>query len=99
MTTKVLNLFGLAMRAGKVKTGEDIVLMTIRNNQAKLVVLASDAGINTTKRITDKSAFYNVPLIHEFSSEAISNAIGKTNRKVIVITDPAFCKMIIEAME
>ena len=42
-TKKVLNLLGLAKRAGKVITGEELVVKAIQNGKASLVFVAHDA--------------------------------------------------------
>lgn len=47
--SKTLSRLGLAMRAGKVVTGDEIVLKAIRSSEAKLVMLAADASANTQK--------------------------------------------------
>ena len=52
--TKILNLLGLAMRAGKLVTGEELTLKDIRANKAKFVFVAQDASENTRKKIKDK---------------------------------------------
>ena len=54
--TKILNLLGLAMRAGKLVTGEELTLKDIRANKAKFVFVAQDASENTRKKIKDKSS-------------------------------------------
>ncbi|MGZ7246578.1 ribosomal L7Ae/L30e/S12e/Gadd45 family protein, partial [Streptococcus pyogenes] len=41
---KVLNLLGLAQRAGRLISGEELVVDAIRKGQAKLVFLAEDAA-------------------------------------------------------
>ena len=92
----VLKLLGLATRAKKVIAGEEFCLEAIRKNQVKYLFLASDAGLNTTKRITDKANFYNVPLDSGFTTEELSGAIGKNNRKVIGVIDVGFAKKIKE---
>ena len=38
------NLIGLAKRAGKVISGEELVIKAIQNGKARLVILASDAA-------------------------------------------------------
>lgn len=43
---KIFNLLGLAMRAGKIKSGESVILNELKKNQIKLVILASDASSN-----------------------------------------------------
>lgn len=49
MMNRALSQLGLAMRAGKVVTGDEIVLKAIRSSEAKLVILAGDASDNTKK--------------------------------------------------
>mgnify|MGYP002757032804 FL=1 len=43
---KIFNLLGLAMRAGKIKSGESVILNELKKKQIKLVILASDASSN-----------------------------------------------------
>lgn len=93
---KILNLLGLANRAGKIITGEDMALEAIRNKKAVFVFLAKDAGINTKKRIMDKATYYEIALETGFTSEELSKAIGKENRMVVCLTDSGFAKKIKE---
>lgn len=95
---RTLQNIGLAMRAKALITGEEFSLVEIKKKSAYLVFLASDAGVNTTKRITDKCLFYEVPLITDFNSEELNKAIGKENRKVIAITSQKFAKLLKESL-
>ena len=52
--SKALSYLGLAMRAGKIVTGDEAVLKAVRSSEAKLVVLAGDASDNTQKKFRDK---------------------------------------------
>lgn len=92
---KVLQLLGLVMRAGKLVTGEDATIRSIQNGQAKIVLIAKNTGENTTKRVTDKCSFYQVPLIQDFTQEEISHALGKS-RVVCAVTEAGFAKKINE---
>ncbi len=58
---QILNFLGLAMRAGKVKTGESVIVDRIKKGNLKLVIVANDASDNTAKLITDKCKSYKVP--------------------------------------
>lgn len=91
---KTLQNLGLCKRANKLVSGEAMVLDQIKSQKATLVFLASDAGPNTSKRIRDKATYYHVPLFDQFTTEELSNAIGKTNRKAIAIIDQAFAKLL-----
>jgi ribosomal protein L7Ae-like RNA K-turn-binding protein len=95
---KAIQTIGLAFKANKVLHGETLVLEAIRSKKAKLVLLASDTGPNTTKRITDKAAFYQIPLYTGFITDDLSRAIGKDNRKVLAILNQDFRKLIENAL-
>ena len=52
---KAMNLIGLAMRAGKLITGEELTIAEIRKQKAKLVFVATDASENTRKKISKRT--------------------------------------------
>jgi ribosomal protein L7Ae-like RNA K-turn-binding protein len=91
---KWFSTLGLAMRAGKVASGEEIVLQEIRSGRAKLVILANDASANTTKKFTDKCRTYQVPLLRLGEKEELGRAIGKGQRAVIALLDEGFARLI-----
>ncbi|OFI46268.1 hypothetical protein BG261_10450 [Floricoccus tropicus] len=97
MEEKVLNLLGLAKRAGKLTTGEELVVKSIQNGKAKLVFVANDASENLIKKIADKTDYYKIRMTDIFSSYELSNAIGEP-RKVIAVTEKGFAKKMGELM-
>jgi ribosomal protein L7Ae-like RNA K-turn-binding protein len=96
MTTriKVLSRLGLATRAGKLISGEEIVLKAIRSGEAKLVLLAGDASDNTAKKIKDKCSSYGVPLLIGFTRFELGSAVGKPERVMFAVTDRGFADML-----
>ncbi|GGE30897.1 YlxQ-related RNA-binding protein [Streptococcus himalayensis] len=95
---RVANLLGLAQRAGRIISGEELVVKAIQEGKAKLVFLAQDAAPNLTKKITDKSRTYEVEVFTVFSTLDLSSAIGKP-RKVLAVTDAGFSKKMRSLME
>ncbi len=87
------NRLGLAYVAGKLIVGSDLTVKAIQTDKAKLVILASDASDNTTKKIMDKTKYYGITCVNTFDSKTISKAIGKNNIKVVAITEEGFAKM------
>lgn len=87
----LVNLIGLAQRAGKVISGEELVIKSIRQQKATLVFLANDAGDNLTKKLTDKSKYYQIEVSTVLNALELSMAIGKP-RKAIAIVDAGFSK-------
>ncbi|SFH67519.1 YlxQ-related RNA-binding protein [Pisciglobus halotolerans] len=94
---KVLNLLGLATRAGKCITGEELTLKKVRSKEAKIVFIASDASSNTNKKISDKCHYYDIPYFSDFSQSELSQAIGK-KRTIVSIIDNGFAKKIRELL-
>lgn len=95
---KVLSLLGLAKRANKVVTGQDIVLKNVRNNKVNLVFVASDSGKNTLKKFTDKCNFYQIDIDTTFSKQDLSDAIG-SKRSIIGIADYGFAKKMKQLLD
>lgn len=84
-------MIGLAQRAGKVISGEELVVKAIQTGKAQLIFLANDAGPNVTKKITDKSNYYKVEVSTVFNALELSAALGKP-RKVVAVADAGFSK-------
>ncbi len=95
---RVLGMLGLARRAGKTVTGSDLVCKAMRRGELKLVLLASDASENTKKRISDKSAYYNVTLLNlDSDSGTIAHSLGKSGAIAAVgVTDENFASALTE---
>jgi ribosomal protein L7Ae-like RNA K-turn-binding protein len=64
-----------------------------------LVLVASDASLNTKKLFNDKCNYRNV-LLKEFETkEVIGKLIGKENRAVIAVIDEGFSKAVLKLFE
>ena len=94
---KVLNLLGLARRASKLVTGQELVLSRIRSNKVSIDFVASDSGKNSLKQFTDKCKSYNVFLCKSFTKEELSSAIGQ-KRSVIAVNDIGFANRMKELL-
>lgn len=92
---KGLQLLGLAKRAGKLSTGESLTLTAIRKQKAKLVLMASDIGLSTKKKFTNKCTYYQVPLTCEYTTAELSQALGQ-KRSLVAVCDLGFAKKIQE---
>ncbi len=94
-----MSLLGLSNRASQLTSGEELVLKEIRSGRAKLVILSSDASKNTTKKISDKCLFYNVPLKKVKDRFILGQAIGKEARVVVAILENGFAKKLVELLD
>ncbi|MFC0188856.1 YlxQ family RNA-binding protein [Fictibacillus aquaticus] len=93
------NLLGLANRAGKIISGEELVVKAIQKNTAKLVLLSEDASENTKKKVTDKCKFYQVEWQWIPDRNTLGNAIGKEQRVVVAVSDQGFSRKLKELLD
>jgi len=96
---KILSMFGLAARAGKIASGEFQTETAVKSGTAYLVVVAEDASENTKKLFHDKCSFYKVPVITLGTKEELGHAIGKEFRASLAILDEGFAKAVMKKIE
>ena len=84
---KIHSLLGIAMRAGKLVSGEDGT------------IVAEDASNNTKKLFKDKSSFRHVNCIELSTKSDLGISIGKDSRAVIGIKDIGFANKIIRLID
>lgn len=96
---KIKQMLGLAMRAGKITTGEESVIKNIKNGKAKLLVIATDTSSSNIKMYQDKAKYYAVKQILYGTKLELGQAIGKNERSACAIIDRGFAKKILELMQ
>ena len=95
---RILSMFGLAARAGRIASGEFQTETAVKDGTAQLVVVAEDASDNTKKLFRDKGSFYKVPVITLGTKEELGHAIGKEFRASLAILDEGFATAIMKKM-
>ncbi|KAB2335459.1 YlxQ family RNA-binding protein [Bacillus mesophilum] len=94
-----MSLLGLANRARKITSGEELAIKEIRSGKAKLVLLSADASSNTAKKVTDKCKTYHVPVRMVESREILGHAIGREARVVVAVLDAGFAKKLLTLLD
>ena len=91
---KAYSLIGLAMKAGKIASGEFATEKAVKDGTAALVIVAEEASENTKKKFRNMCAFYEVPLHFLGDKEALGHAIGKEFRASLAVLDDGFAQAI-----
>lgn len=94
MGNKLFSLLGIAQRSGNLISGEDTCERYIKKNAVYLVIVATDASNNTTKKFRDMTHYRGINFIAFGDKNSLSQAIGKTNRSVLAIKDEVFATKI-----
>ncbi|MDP4170491.1 MAG: YlxQ family RNA-binding protein [Bacillota bacterium] len=97
--TQWMSLLGIANRARKITSGEELSVKEIQRGKAKLVLLSADASANTTKKITDKCKSYDVPLKLVDNRQSLGQAIGKEARVVVAVMDDGFANKLLTLLD
>lgn len=96
---KVYAMLGMAMKAGKVASGEFSTEKSVKSGHAYLVIVSEDASNNTKKMFSNMCKFYEVPRYFFGTKEELGSAIGKGMRSSLAITDENFAKSIKKGLE
>lgn len=93
----ILNLLGIARRAGELSSGEETVLKAIRNQDAKFVFIAQDTGDSSSKKFQDKCQFYHIEYDKTFNKQQLNQATGQ-KRTVYAVTQLGFARKFKELL-
>lgn len=99
MNKQFLSLLGLAARARKLITGEELVIKEVRRHAVRFVIVAEDASEGTKKKIVNKCNYYKVPIRIVGSRYELGEAIGKGERVVIGVIDHGFANKLISLID
>ena len=91
---KALSLISLAMKAGKIVSGEFCTEKEVKTGMAFLVIVAEDASENTKKKFQNMCEFYEVPIYFYGDKDTLGHAMGKEFRASLAVTDAGFAKEI-----
>ena len=93
---RILNLLGLAQRAGKLSSGDFIVEKAMKKKTPNLVLLAGDCAANNEKKYIQLAELHHIPLRKVGSKETLGAAIGKEVRVVVAVEDDGFAKALLK---
>jgi ribosomal protein L7Ae-like RNA K-turn-binding protein len=92
-------MLGLAMKAGKVVSGEFATDKGVKTGKASLVIVSEDASDNTKKMFSNMCEFYKVPIFYYGTKDELGHSIGKAMRSSLAITDENFANSLIKHLK
>lgn len=84
---KIYSFLGLAMKAGKLASGEVQVEHAVKAGKAFLVIVAADASENTRKKFGNMCEHYRTPICCFGRMEELGASIGKELRSSLAVMD------------
>ena len=95
---KILNLVGLATKAGKTASGEFSTEKAVKSGKAHLVIVSEEASDNTKKMFTNMCTYYKVPIYLFGTKDELGHAMGQEFRASLSVEDAGFAKSMVERM-
>ncbi len=88
---KLLGFLGLGKRAGSLVTGEEAVSGAVRSGEAKLIMLAQDAGASAVKTANRLAESCRVSLVTlPYSKDALGDMLARRVSALMCVTDKKF---------
>ena len=91
---KILSMVGMAMKAGKVVSGEFSTEKAVKTGKAFLVIVSEAASDNTKKKFRNMCSYYEVPMYVDGTKEDLGHSMGKEFRASLAVTEEGFAKSI-----
>ena len=97
MKSDALRALGLCRRAGALVCGTPMIITALRSAKRPILVVAAN-GISegTRKKLTDKCAYYETPLVTvDADGEELAAAVGKSGfLAAVAVTDENLAKLV-----
>ena len=95
---KVLNLLGLATKAGKIASGEFSTERAVKTGKAYLVIVSEEASDNTRKMFANMCTYYRVPICYFGGKVELGHSMGKELQASLAVLDEGFAKALVKQM-
>lgn len=99
MAERIYSFLGLAMKAGRVVSGEETCERALKSGKVSLVIVSDEASENTKKRFRDMCSYRGVEIRFFGEKEMLGKFTGKTVRSVVAITERGFAAHLIEMID
>lgn len=95
----ILNMIGLALRAGRLEVGEEPVGAVCRARDCRLILVARDAADNSFRRVrhfadAGQCLWISIP----YTKEELGSAVGRTACAMAAVTDIGFAESIVKKL-
>lgn len=91
---RAYGMIGMAMKAGKMASGEFATEKAVKSGKAALVIVSETASENTKKKFQNMCDYYKVPIYFFGKKEELGHAIGKEFRASLAVLDTGLAKAI-----
>lgn len=96
----LLNLIGMARKAGRLELGEEPVGAAARAHDARIILLASDTAENSVRRANHFAEIAKISAIElPFTKEELGMCVGRASCAILAITDTGFAAALTKKLK
>ena len=95
MSTRIVRLLGLGLRAGNVVIGVAGVRAALQRGQVACVVLAHDVSPRTIEKVERLAAARKIPVLRGPAAEELGAGLGRAPVQAVGVTDAALARGLI----
>ncbi|NMB33049.1 MAG: 50S ribosomal protein L7ae [Clostridium sp.] len=99
MIEKIYSFLGLARKANKLISGDEVCERALKAGKVDLLIVAEDASLNTRKKFMDACNYNNIKFKIFGKKGLLGKSIGKELRSVIAIQEKEFSRNIIQMID
>lgn len=96
---RLLQLLGIATKAGKTRAGAFLTEKAVKTGEACLVLIASDTSERSAHDIRRMCEYYSVPCVVLADKDALGRFTGKAFRSVVAVVDEGLASAILRLYE
>lgn len=91
---KIMSLLGLAQKAGRIVSGDQVMEKAMQNGKVKLLLIAVDTAESTSKKYSHLAQRCRIEWHAVLTKELLGQAVGKQYRAAVGINDEGFGRAI-----
>lgn len=99
MTDRIYSFIGMAMKAGKLQSGEFACEKAVKTGKAMLIIVSTEASLNTKKNFSDMCSYRGVEIRFFGKKAELGKFSGKDMRAVLAVTDQGFARKLTEMID
>lgn len=97
--SKVMQLLGLARRAGAIAPGTDAVRHAVRAGEARVVLLAGDASPVQLDKIARTMNECSIPIARMGNREMLGAAVGLAPLSAVAVTNASLAEQLVAELD
>lgn len=94
LESRILSYISLANKAGKVVSGSDKVMDTLRRRSAALLILATDISMDSKAKFAALATATDVKMVSFLTKEQLGAPLGKDIRSAVAILPCSFAETL-----